>query len=92
MRRFMIDLCLIILFVFLGRELLKESESQTIDERIEAFNRQVEQREVLDHVSHLHLVQKEENAAGKLGEALGELITRTVAVTVETIALFFDEN
>lgn len=92
MKRFLLDTVLVILFVMIGKQLLNESKVMTIEERIEQFNQQVENQEVIDHPSHLHLNQTEENTAGKLGETLGNMIYTTVYYTMETIALFFDEN
>ena len=63
-----------------------------MDERIERFNQQVQQGEIVDHVSHVHLNQTQENAAGKLGEMLSEWIYQGMRFTMEMIALFFDEN
>ena len=71
---------------------MDEQKGLSIDERIERFNQQVEQGEIVDHVSHVHLNQTQENAAGKLGETLSVWIYNGMRFTMEMIALFFDEN
>lgn len=91
-RRFLVDLMIIGVFVFLGRELIDDTGVVAIEERIEQFNQQVERGEIIHRVSSMHLNQTEENMAGKLGETLSEWITLGVRYTMETIALFFDEN
>lgn len=92
MRRFLIDLLLILIFVLLGRQLIRESEYYTIEEKIDAFNQKVERHEPLDHPSSLHLNQTQENIAGKLGNTLSGVIYETVSGTMEMIAMIFDEN
>ncbi len=92
MRRFFIDLLLILIFVLVGRELIDESENYTIEDKLDAFNQKVERNEPLDHLSSLHLNQTEENMAGKLGNTLSDVIYETVYGTMEMIALIFDEN
>ena len=92
MKRFLLDFLLIMILVVIGRQLLKESTPLTIEERIEQFNQQVQQKEIISRESHIHLNQTEETIAGKIGEALGNVIYETVYYTMETIALFFDEN
>ncbi len=83
---------IIVVFVLLGRELIDQKEPLSIDERIERFNQQVVQGEIIDVQSHIHLNQTQENAAGRLGETLSEWIYHGFSFTMEMIALFFDEN
>ena len=92
MRRFLIDFCLILVFVMLGRELNNEADSMKFEEKIDEFNQKVQNKEVVDHPSYLHLNQIEENAAGKLGDSLSSVIYETVYHTMEVIAMIFDEN
>ena len=91
-RRFLIDLIIIAIFVLLGRELLNQKSALSIEERIDRFNEQVEQGQIIENVSNIHLNQTDENIAGKLGELLSGWITDGVSYTMEMIALFFDEN
>lgn len=72
--------------------MIDQRDALTIDERIERFNQQVIQGEIIDVKSHIHLNQTQENAAGRLGETLSEWIYNGFSFTMETIALFFDEN
>ncbi|MBR5290405.1 MAG: hypothetical protein IKU28_05370 [Erysipelotrichaceae bacterium] len=83
---------IICIFALLGKELIDQRDALTIDERIERFNQQVIQGEIIDVKSHIHLNQTQENAAGRLGETLSEWIYNGFSFTMETIALFFDEN
>ncbi len=83
---------IICIFSLLGKELIDQRDALTIDERIERFNQQVIQGEIIDVKSHIHLNQTQENAAGRLGETLSEWIYNGFSFTMETIALFFDEN
>ncbi len=92
MRRFLVDLVLILIFVLLGRELVKQSEQDTIEDKIEAFNQKIERNEPLDHPSLLHLNQTEENIAGQLGNTLSHVIYETAYGTMEMIAMIFDEK
>ena len=91
-RRFLIDMTIIAIFVLLGRELLDQKTSMTIEDRIRRFDEQVDQGQIIDHESNIHLNQTEENIAGKFGELLSGWITEGVSYTMEMIALFFDEN
>ncbi len=92
MRRFLIDLILIVIFVMLGRQLLNDADTVPIEKRIDEFNQKVERREVINHSSNLHLNQTEENIAGKIGNVLSDVIYETVYGTMEMIAMIFDEN
>ena len=92
MRRFLIDLILIVIFVMLGRQLLNDADTVPIEKRIDEFNQKVERREIVDHSSNLHLNQTEENIAGKIGNVLSDVIYETVYGTMEMIAMIFDEN
>ena len=83
---------IICIFSLLGKELIDQRDALTIDERIERFNQQVIQGEIIDVKSHIHLNQTQENAAGRLGETLSEWIYHGFSFTMEMIALFFDEN
>ena len=71
---------------------MNEKVGMTIDERIERFNQQVVQGEIIDHTSYIHLNQTQENAAGKLGQWLSGWIEEGIGFTMEMIAMFFDEN
>ncbi len=92
MRRFLIDLILIVIFVMLGRQLLDADDVLPIEKRIDEFNQKVESRQIVDHQSNLHLNQTEENFAGRIGNVLSDVIYETVYGTMEMIAMIFDEN
>lgn len=93
MKRFILDACFIFMIVSLGRNYIEDSAFESIDEKLERFNQQVENHEVLDAVNPaMPLNPIEENWAGKLGEHLSKAVIGIIDGSVRFITSVFSEN
>lgn len=93
MKRFVLDACFIFMIVSLGRNYIEDPAFETIDEKLERFNQQVENHEILDTVNSTRPLNTiEENWAGKLGEHLSHAIISVIDGSVRFITTVFSEN
>lgn len=93
MKRFILDACFIFMIVSLGRNYIEDPTFESIDEKLERFNQQVENHEILDRVNPARPLNPiEENWAGKLGEHLSEAVIKMIDGSVRFITTIFDEN
>ena len=92
MKRFILDACLILIVVSIGSTLNQQQPESTIQQRIDEFNRQIEQEEVIEPPVHrASMYQIQENAAGQLGANISEMVIRVVDGSVRMIASAFGQ-
>ena len=92
MKRFFLDAFLILIVVRIGSTLNQQQPESTIQQRIEAFNQQIEKQEVIEPPVHrASMYQIQENTAGQLGANISEMVIRVVEDSVRMIASAFGQ-
>ena len=92
MERFFLDVFLILIVVSIGSTLNQQQPESTIQQRIEAFNQQIEKQEVIEPPVHrASMYQIQENTAGQLGANISEMVIRVVEDSVSMIASAFGQ-
>ena len=92
MKRFYLDAFLILIVVSIGSTLNQQQPESTIQQRIEAFNQQIEKQEVIEPPVHrASMYQIQENTAGQLGANISEMVIRVVEDSVRMIASAFGQ-
>ena len=92
MKRFFLDAVLILIVVSIGSTLNQQQPESTIQQRIEAFNQQIEKQEVIEPPVHrASMYQIQENTAGQLGANISEMVIRVVEDSVRMIASAFGQ-
>ena len=92
MKRVFLDAFLILIVVSIGSTLNQQQPESTIQQRIEAFNQQIEKQEVIEPPVHrASMYQIQENTAGQLGANISEMVIRVVEDSVRMIASAFGQ-
>ena len=91
MKRFIIDLFLILIIVSIGNS-LSEPESVMIAQRLKEFDQQLQDQNLLKYpVYHTSVNQIKENRAGKLGEKVSAWVIDLTEQSVRMITMAFDQ-
>ncbi len=93
MRRFLLDALCILLIVILGRTYLSEQEPETVNDKLERFNTQVENQEIIAVPDNtMPLNQIEENFAGQLGNSISTFFVEFIDGSVRLVTTVFSVN
>ncbi len=93
MKRFLFDTLCILLIVIIGKSLTSPVEKQSLEQRMDSFNQQIQNEEVIiAPEQHLPLNQVNENFAGRLGSTISEGVVNIIDGSVRFISTIFSEN
>lgn len=93
MKRFVVDGILILILVSLGSALSRQNESLTMQQRLDQFNSQVENQQLVGHQSQgIPFQQVDENVAGQLGKQVSDFVIRFVGGSVQLISSAFGQQ
>lgn len=93
MKRFILDIFLILIVVSVGSTLNQQKPVSTIEQKMEEFNQQVQQQEIVGQnpQDRSAMYQIHENPAGRLGENVSDLVINMVEGSVRMIASAFGQ-
>lgn len=93
MKRFILDIFLILIVVSVGSTLNQQKPVSTIEQKMEEFNQQVQQQEIVGQnpQDRSTMYQIHENPAGRLGENVSDLVINMVEGSVRMIASAFGQ-
>ena len=90
MKRFVLDILIILLIVSIVSVLSGDLDGEMIEDRLIAFEDQIESGVVYEPSKEVYLLQIEENRAGKLGNALSVFVVKVVHESMGILKDFFE--
>lgn len=85
MKRFVLDILVILMVVSIVSVLASDDQSVSIDEDLRSFESQIENGYVYETNKNVYLLQVEENQAGKLGDALSTFVVSIIQESVDIV-------